>query len=142
MPAAESVLVDAGPLLAWLNRRDEHHEWASGQLARLRPPLLTCEPVLAELAYHLLALGDDPAKALELIASGMVQVALCLEDETEALASLLRRYSNVPMSLADACMVRLSELHERSVVFTVDTDFRIYRRNGRLVIPTLLPPQR
>jgi len=142
MPAAESVLVDAGPLLAWLNRHDEHHEWTSEQFSRLRPPLLTCEPVLAEVAYHLLALGDDPAKALDLVTSGVVRVALYVEDETEVLASLLRRYNNVPMSLADACMVRLSEMHARSVVFTVDSDFRIYRRSGRLVIPTLMPPEK
>ena len=141
MTAKQSVLIDAGPLLAWLNRDDDHHEWAAEQLAALKPPLLTCEPVLAEVAYHLLALQADPAKVVELISSGLVQVAMSLEDEADAIANLLRRYRNVPMSLADACMVRLSEIRERAVVFTVDSDFLIYRRQGRLVIPTLMPPK-
>lgn len=136
----ENVLVDAGPLLAWINPEDAHHDWAVAEFARLRPPLLTCEPVLSELAFHLLALGGDPAKAPELVTRGTLQVAFRIEDEAEALVSLLRRYRNVPMSLADACLVRLSELRDRAVVFTIDSDFRIYRRHGRLVIPTLMPP--
>ena len=138
----ESVLIDAGPLLAWLNQDDQHHEWASGHLAQLRPPLLTCEPVLSELAFLLLALGDDPAKAPELVTTGTVQVVFSLEDEAAALVSLMRRYRNVPMSLADACLVRLSEIRDKPLVFTLDSDFLIYRRHGRLVIPTLMPPKK
>lgn len=139
MTAKQSVLVDAGPLLAWLNRDDGHHAWAVEQMTMLKPPLLTCEPVLAEVAYHLQALQQDPASVVELISTGLVQVALSLEDEADAIATLMRRYQNVPMSLADACIVRLSEIRERSLVFTVDSDFLIYRRHGRLVIPTLMP---
>jgi uncharacterized protein len=136
----ESVLVDAGPLMAWLNPGDRYHIWATDQLSRLKPPLLTCEPVLGELAWLLLSLGDDPARAPELVSLGMIQVALSVEKEADALVSLMRRYRNMPMSLADACLVRLSELRDRVVVFTIDSDFRIYRRHGRLVIPTLMPP--
>lgn len=135
----EIVLVDAGPLLAWLNRADEHHDWALAQMSRLRPPLRTCEPVLTEVAYHLQALRDDPAKAPELVTAGVVEVAFGVEDEAAALTSLMRRYANVPMSFADACMVRLSEIRDNPVVFTLDSDFLIYRRHGRMVIPTLMP---
>ena len=59
----------------------------------------------------------------------------------EAFEELLRRYRNVPMSLADACLVRLSELYGDCAVLTLDSDFRIYRRHGRQVIPVLAPPK-
>ena len=64
-------------------------------------------------------------------------------ESSSAVGRLLRRYASLPMDLADACLVRLSELHADSVVFTIDSEFRdVYRRNGRQVIPTLLPPRR
>jgi predicted nucleic acid-binding protein len=61
--------------------------------------------------------------------------------QAKSLANLLTKYANVPISLADACLVRMSELHENSVVFTFDRDFKLYRRHGRQVIPTLMPPE-
>lgn len=137
MPA--SVLVDAGPLVAWLNRGDAYHAWARDHFARLRPPLLTCEPVLTEVTFLLDSAGLDSAVVPELITKSVLQVGLNLEDEAAPVAALMRRYRNVPMSLADACLVRLSEMRRQSTVFTLDSDFRIYRRHGRLTIPTLMP---
>jgi predicted nucleic acid-binding protein len=135
----ESVLVDAGPLVAWLNRADAYHAWAHDHFARLRPPLLTCEPVLTEATFLLDSAGLDASAIPELITRSVLQVALSLEDEAAPIATLMRRYRSVPMSLADACLVRLSELRRQSTVFTLDSDFRIYRRHGRLTIPTLMP---
>jgi predicted nucleic acid-binding protein len=133
------VLVDAGPLVAWLNRGDAYHAWARDHFARLRPPLLTCEPVLTEVTFLLDSAGLDSAVVPELITKSVLQVGLNLEDEAAPVAALMRRYRNVPMSLADACLVRLSEMRRQSTVFTLDSDFRIYRRHGRLTIPTLMP---
>jgi predicted nucleic acid-binding protein len=135
------VVVDTGPLVAYLVATDTHHDWATDHIKRLRPPLLTCEPVLAESCYIAWQLGEDPAKVLDLLSRGMIGVAFQAEDHVEELADLMRRYNNLPMSLADACLVRMAETREKSVVFTVDSHFRIYRKHGRHVIPTLLPPQ-
>jgi uncharacterized protein len=138
----ESVLVDTGPLVAFLNREDAHHEWAKREFALLPPPLLTCEPVLAEATLLLERARVDAVQVVELASRGVLQVVFSVENEASSLIPLMRRYRNVPMSLADACLVRLSEMRDQPVVFTLDSDFRIYRRHGRLVIPTLMPPDR
>ena len=133
------VLVDAGPLVAWLIRADTHHEWASDQLKSLRPPLLTCEPVLTEVCSIIYRHGGDPVKVLELVENNVLEVAFTMEDHIPELLALMRRYRDVPMSLADACLVRMSELHRRCRVMTTDSDFRLYRRNARQVISLLAP---
>jgi predicted nucleic acid-binding protein len=126
-------------LVAWLFRNDQHHDWARGHFERLRPPLLTCEPVIAEACYLVELHHGDPAAVLELVQRGVLEVAFNAEDEAASLISLMRRYRNLPMSLADACLVRMTETRSRATVFTTDSDFRIYRRYGRQVIPTLMP---
>jgi predicted nucleic acid-binding protein len=83
--------------------------------------------------------GHDPAKALALVSRGVVHVGMALGEEVTSVQSLFERYDKVPASLADACLVRMSELYERSRVFTLDSDFQIYRRHGRKVIPMLWP---
>jgi predicted nucleic acid-binding protein len=133
------VLVDTGPLVAYLVRQEEHHAWAREQFSVLRPPLLTCEPVLTEAAYLLREAAGRATALLELIERGVLQIALRLEHEVQPVGRLLQRYHDIPMSLADACLVRMSETRERSTVFTLDSDFRFYRRNGRQVIPLLCP---
>jgi predicted nucleic acid-binding protein len=135
-----TFLVDTGPLVAYLVCASQHHDWTCEQMKRLEAPLLTCEPVLSEAGFILLRHRQDPDALLEMLEIGMLQIAFSLEDETQAVRHLVRRYRDVPMSIADACLVRMSELKERSTVFTLDTDFRIYRRHGRKLIPTLMPP--
>ena len=134
-----SIIVDAGPLVALLVEKDEHRKWATEQFGQLRPPLLTCDAVLAEANHIIERHGGDSAKVLDLVTRGVLRMAFHVEDDAEALASLIRRYRNVPMSLADACLVRMSELHPRATVFTTDSDFHIYRRHGRQMIPLLMP---
>lgn len=138
----EVVLLDTGPLVAFLNRTDRHHEWATAQWERLRPPLLTCEAVLAEACFLFRAHPGGGQAVLQLLDRGVLQVAFDLEDEAESVATLLGRYGNVPMSLADACLVRMAERHSKSRVLTVDGDFRIYRKHRRQVIPTTMPLDR
>jgi predicted nucleic acid-binding protein len=133
-----ATIVDTGPLVAFLNRRDRHHAWAADQFGSLRPPLLTCEAVLSEAAYLVRDLPGGPEAVLELVARGVVAPTFRLHDEITAVMSVIKRYGR---DLADACLVRMSELHSDCVVLTIDTEFRdVYRRHGRRAIPTRLPP--
>jgi uncharacterized protein len=133
------TLLDTGPLVAFLNQNDQWHEWAKAQLGSLPPPLLTCEPVLTEACFLIHRNGGQPAEILKKVQASVLVVALNIETEAAALEPLMRHYEDTPMSLADACLVRLSEMHSDCVVLTVDTDFRRYRRHGRQVIPLLSP---
>ena len=137
---AAVVLLDTGPWVALLCRDDAHHGWAREQFSRITDTLLTCEAVVAETCFLLARGGHDPAKALALVARGAVRIGLALGDDIVAVQALFERYDNVPASLADACLVRLSELHDRCRVLTLDADFHIYRRHARKAIPVLRPP--
>jgi len=134
-----TLLLDTGPWVALHCRDDAFHAWSREQFGQTRGPLLTCEAVVAETCFLLARGGHDPAKALALLARGVVRVAMSLGDEIAPVQALFQRYDNVPASLADACLVRMSELFARSRVFTLDADFHIYRRHGRRVIPVLSP---
>ncbi len=134
-----TLLLDTGPWVALMCRNDRHHEWAKLQFSRYPGPFLTCEAVVAETCFLLARTGFDPARALLAIELGVVRVAMQLIDELSSVRSLLERYSNVPASLADACLVRLSEIHDGSRVLTLDSDFSIYRRHGRRPIPVVAP---
>jgi predicted nucleic acid-binding protein len=133
------VLLDTGPLVAFLAAGLEHHGWVCGQFQRLRPPLLTCEPVLTEAAFLLKREGCDTDPLFELLQRGVLQVAMEIKNHLADLRTLMRRYRDRPMSLADACLVRLAELHPTGRVLTFDGDFLIYRRHGNQVIPVLMP---
>jgi predicted nucleic acid-binding protein len=133
------VLVDAGPLVALLDGSDRHRAWAVARFKELPGPLLTCEAVLAEAFYLLRRLRPAQEKLLEWIASCALKIPLSIEEESEAIRSLWARYENVPMSLADACLVRLAELHPLARVFTLDSDFTIYRVRGKQAIPLIWP---
>jgi uncharacterized protein len=136
------ILVDTGPLVALLNRRDHHHAWVKAQLRKMDSPLDTCEAVLSEACFLLQQVPGGPQAVLDLVTKGLVTVSFSLQDEAKAIQRLILRYSDVPMALADACMVRLAEIHEGSLVFTLDSDFKIYRKNGRAALPLLLPDNR
>lgn len=101
--------------------------------------MLTCEPVLTEAAFLLERDGNEADPLFALLERGVIRVALDIQEELADLRALINRYRNRPMSLADACLVRLSELHSDGEVFTLDSDFRIYRRHGNKVIPVLMP---
>lgn len=133
------VIVDTGPIVALLNARDEFHEWARNTMASIQAPLLTCEPVLAEASYLVRKLRGGPEAVLDLVARGVLSVPFRVDAELLALRTLVARYASVPMSLADACLVRMAETHPKSTVVTLDADFRVYRRSGRLTIPVLMP---
>jgi len=129
------VLLDTGPLVAYLNRRERNHPWALEAFASVQPPLYTCESVISEAVFLLTGYEPGPDAVLEMIGRGLIDVGFAASPELGAIRRLMKRYASVPMSLADACLVRMSELDPDSVVLTLDGDFRVYRRNRRNVIP-------
>lgn len=133
------IIVDTGPLVALLNRRDEFHEWAVTSFGTIEPPLLTCEPVLTEAAYLVRKLQGGPQAVIDLVTRGVLRVSFRVDAELLALRTLLVKYASVPMSLADACLVRMVELQPRAAILTLDQDFRVYRRSGRLTVPVIMP---
>lgn len=134
---AGSVLVDAGFLIALLSRRDRHHPWAAAQSPGLAPPWKTCEAVLSE-AFHLLGVRGRPGLTA-LLRRAAVVPAFDLAEELERVLILMQKYADVPMSLADACLVRMSETLADPVILTTDADFRTYRRHSRQVVPCMTP---
>jgi hypothetical protein len=102
-------------------------------------PAYTCEPVITEAAYLLGDFHNGIDSLMWLLERGYLTTPFHLADERPAVIRLLRKYASVPMSLADACLVRMTELRTTSPVLTLDTDFRVYRKSGRAVIPTLMP---
>jgi predicted nucleic acid-binding protein len=133
---AARVIVDAGYLVALLSRRDAHHGWAVAQAERFHPPWSTCEAALSE-AFHLLAVGGGGLAAL--LRRRAVVSAFDLGEHLEPVLKLREKYADVPMSLADACLVRMTEALADPIVVTTDTDFRVYRRHNRQAVPCVLP---
>lgn len=132
-----NVLVDAGFVVALLSSRDAHHDWAVTQASEMPPPWSTCEAVLWE-AFHLL--GERGAPNLgALLRRRALLIAFTLTENVEPVVKLIEKYSNVPMSLADACVVRMSETLANPIVLTTDEDFRVYRRLSRQVVPCVTP---
>lgn len=133
------MLVDTGALVALLDRADSHHAWAVECFKKLRPPLLTCESVLAESTHLLRDLPRSLDALTRLHREGILRVEFGFEAHAPLVWRLMEKYRDVPMDFADACLVRLSELHADCGVWTTDSDFHVYRRRTRQVIPTLCP---
>ena len=130
------LIADTGLLVAFLNRRDAHHDWARALVAEADFPILTSEPVLTEAAWHL----RNAERLLELVNDDVLRPALDCRDEAEALLRLVRRYADRAPDFCDLSVVRLSELFARHTVATVDLrDFTVYRRFGQQVIPIVCP---
>ncbi len=132
------TICDTGPLVAYLNRNDPYHAWAIGLMKQVRPPMLTCEPVLTEAVYFLREDKMDADPLFQLLEREVLRVHFDLSTHWPRIRTLMGRYRQ--MDLADASIVVMSELHRRSQVLTVDrTDFSVYRRNDRQVIDFVAP---
>ncbi len=130
-------IADTSFIVGFSNRADRHHAWAIDLAGRITEPLLTCEAVLAEATFHL----GLSSVVLNLVRAGMLQVAFDAQREVDRLFELAQRYADRRPDFADLCLIRMSELYPNHVVITVDqSDFRVYRRNKREVIPLLCPP--
>jgi predicted nucleic acid-binding protein len=133
------IIVDTGPLVAYFDRSSQNHGWIAEEFKTLTDPLLTCEAVVTEVLFLLRRDGLNPDWILHLIERGELLCGFDLETEIASIRKLLRQYRTFPATLADVCLLRMSELHSDSVVLTLDRDFLIYRRNGRQKIPLLAP---
>jgi hypothetical protein len=132
-------ILDAGPLIAALNRGDRYHRWSRDTLERLRPPFLSCPEAMAEAA----AMTGRPAAIVEMIHAGEIVLGFDLAAHGSSVLALLKKYADREMDLADACIVRMTELTRDCRVVTLDrADFAVYRRNGRDLIPFIAPPLR
>jgi predicted nucleic acid-binding protein len=133
------AIADTGFLVAFGNRRDSHHAWALEIARRITEPLLTCEAVLAEAAFHL----KSAALVLEFVSNGLIHPAFIANDHLPRLAELAARYAKRDPNLADLCLIRMSELYPRYPVITTDvSDFQVYRRGRRDAIPLIHPPRK
>ena len=137
--AATKILADTGPLVAYLVQTDEHHRWAAVAFASFHEPLETCEAVISEAIFLLRSGGVGAEVLLQMLERGAVRTDFSMAENRADVLSLLRKYADQPMSLADACLVRMAELNDHCQIFTTDRDFSIYRRKGRGVIPLLAP---
>ena len=134
--------MDTGPLVAYVQENEIHSPWTVKAFDRLESPFLTCEPVLTEACFLIERAGGDPDDLMDLAERGLIQVSFDLVKEFSRVRALMRRYRNLPMSLADACLVRMTEAASACIVITFDSHFQIYRRHDRRPIPVLMPPER
>ena len=135
----QRVILDTGPLVALLDARDRHHRWAVAQWAEVEPPLLTCESVISEACFLLDQTRAGSAAVFAMLVRRVVAVSFHLDEQVEEVQALRTKYRDVPMSVADASLVRMAEQLGRSAILTLDGDFKVYRKHGRFVIPLILP---
>lgn len=133
------IIADAGPLVAYFDKRADSHSWVRSQFEQMVAPLLCCQPVVTECLFLLKRGGLDPDWVLAMIERGDLICDFDLTAEISSLRRLLHQYRDLPATLADVCIVRMSELHPSSVVLTLDRDFLVYRKNRRQNIPLLAP---
>jgi predicted nucleic acid-binding protein len=133
------VIIDTGPIVAFLNKSDYYHDWALTQFSQLNPPFFTCESVISEVCFLLRNAENGIKNVLKLLERDLIQINFKIESEISPIMSLIAKYNNIPMSLADACLVRMSEQISDSSICTLDNDFRIYRKEKRKLIPVIMP---
>ena len=136
---SRSIILDTGPLVALLNKNDAYYQWTIEQFAGLNPPLLTCEAVISEACFLLRKFENGASGIITLLSRKLLTIPFRLENELSAVSELMNKYRDVPMSLAHACLVRMSEQISDSTILTLDSDFKIYRKHKRQVIPTYIP---
>lgn len=137
--ANDPTLIDAGPLVALLDKRDQHHEWAMKTLENAEGELWTCDAVLSEAFYLLGRVPGGREALLKLLVRGAVTIRYSTCDDLPRICELIKKFSSVPMSFADACLVRMTERVDEAKVMTADTDFLVYRRNQRQAVPIIAP---
>ena len=135
MPA----IIDTGPLVAFFDQAERHHVWTTTHIKELDAPLFVCEPVLAETMYLLSRFPMAQDVLCGLLQNGALKIAFQLEQHISAVRGLIRKYRDIPMSLADACVVRMAEIHQHHTILTLDADFLVYRKRGRIPLMVMHP---
>jgi uncharacterized protein len=129
-----NTIADAGFLIALLSARDAHHEWSVAKAGEFPPPWKTCEAALCE-AFHV----TEPQGLIALMQRQKLTIAFNFAEHGDAVLRLVQKYADVPMSFADACLVRMTEILPDPLILSTDTDFRLYRRHSRQIVPCVLP---
>jgi predicted nucleic acid-binding protein len=137
--AATKILLDSGPLVGFISETDQHHRWVAKVWNSLFDPLWTCEAVLSEAIFILQSDGVSTEPLLQLFERGLIKINFDVSSHQSDVWELLRKYADQPISLAAACLVRMTELNDNCQIFTTDRDFLVYRRKGRGIIPLLAP---
>jgi predicted nucleic acid-binding protein len=138
----KDIILDTGPLVAYLSENDNYHDWAREQLKRISFPLLTCEAVITEASFLVQRNTGSSQIIVEMLQQGLLSIPFLLSEEVDTINELMQKYNNVPTSLADACLVRMAEIYSESEVLTLDSDFYIYRKYNKQQIPIIIPPDR
>ena len=133
------AIVDTGPLVAFFDRSEQHHRWVAQRVEELEGPLLVCEPVMTEALHLLRRLSKAQDALFDLLQNGALSLAFRIDEHLTALRGLLEKYRDRPMSLADACIVRMAEIHDRHAVLTLDSDFAIYRKHDQIPLTIIHP---
>jgi uncharacterized protein len=133
------IIADTGVLTAFLDKRDFWHSWVLENFKTLPKPFVTCEAVIAETSHLLQNVFNGQEMLLSLLESGLIELDFSLSNEVSDVKTLMKKYADVPMSLADACLVRMCEIKHNSLIFTLAGDFRIYRKNGKDEISLIIP---
>jgi predicted nucleic acid-binding protein len=135
----QRAIIDTGPLVAFLDRGERFHAWTVEQVQAIEAPLLVCEPVLAESMYLLSGHPRAQDALWGLLGAGALTIAFQVSEHLDALRALHRKYRDRPISLADASIVRMAEVFDRHRVFTLDSDFTVYRKNARQPLDLIHP---
>lgn len=133
------IILDTGPLVAYLMHSDKYHGWAKKRFQEIVSPIITCQAVLSEACFLVRSIPQGRETILEMIERNLIQTEFNLNIEAKALKQFIHKYQSVPMSLADACLVRMSEIYEDSKILTLDKDFAIYRKNKNSPITCITP---
>ena len=135
----KKIIIDTGPIVAFLNKNDSYHDWAKNQFSLMSPPFISCEAVISEVCFLLRKFPKGQQNLFALIERDLLILPFDLQSESQAIKNLIIKYQNIPISLADACLVRLCEQISDSVICSLDSDFKIYRKNKRERIPVIIP---
>jgi predicted nucleic acid-binding protein len=136
------IITDTGPLVAYLSKCDTYHTWTCNQLEQISLPLLTCEAVLTEACFLVSRNGGEAEDLIYMLSQGWLSIPFSLLHESKVVGELMRKYADIPMSLADGCRLRMTELLPNSQLLTLDEDFSIYRKNGKEAVPVIMPDKR
>ncbi len=134
----QKIILDTGPLVAYIDKSDRFHDWALEVFQRIPMPLLTCEAVISEACFLLRKTYGGKDGVMSLVKAGVIEFSFRFSDEVERIDELMKQYESVPMSFADGCLVRMSELISGSSILTLDSDFQIYRKNRNEAIALLI----
>jgi uncharacterized protein len=137
-----SAIVDTGPLVAFFDRAERHHRWIAQPRRGNRSATPRLRPGAHRSAISARALSEGTGRLFELLQNGALSIVFRIEEHVGALRRLLQKYRDSPMSLADACVVRMAEIYDRHAVLTLDSDFSVYRKHGRVPLTLIHPAMR